>query len=220
MPSPQPVIIWGATGFASVFADCLDPQTHRVVAVFDNRPGLPSPITGVPVYVGMEGFRSWLTAWGNVEHVHFMLAIGGDRGRDRIAIHDQLAGAGLHPLSITHPRAYVAPDVVRAAGSQVLAGAIVQVAVELGLETIMNTRSSADHECIIGRGVHIGPGATLAGCVEVGDYAMVGIGAVILPRIKIGEGAIVGAGSVVTRDVPAYAVSYGSPAKVIRERAA
>jgi acetyltransferase-like isoleucine patch superfamily enzyme len=49
---------------------------------------------------------------------------------------------------------------------------------------------------------------------------MVGIGAVILPRIKIGEGAIVGAGSVVTRDVPAYAVSYGSPAKVIRERAA
>jgi acetyltransferase-like isoleucine patch superfamily enzyme len=49
---------------------------------------------------------------------------------------------------------------------------------------------------------------------------MVGMGALILPRLKIGEGAIVGAGSVVTRDVPAHKVSYGSPAKIIRTRAA
>jgi sugar O-acyltransferase (sialic acid O-acetyltransferase NeuD family) len=213
-------VIWGAAGFTRVFVDSLDPQDYRVVALFDNAAGLPSPIEGVPVYVGMDGFRGWLKAQGSLDGLHFIVAIGGDRGQTRVSIHEELVRNGLRPLSTTHPSAYVAADVVRAAGSHVLAGATVQVGVELGVETIVNTKASVDHECRIGRGVHIAPGATLAGCVEVGDYAMVGMGALILPRLKIGEGAIVGAGSVVTRDVPAHKVSYGSPAKIIRTRAA
>ena len=41
-----------------------------------------------------------------------------------------------------------------------------------------------------------------------------------LGGITIGENAIVGAGSVVTRDVPAYAVVAGNPARVIKSLAA
>jgi acetyltransferase-like isoleucine patch superfamily enzyme len=43
-----------------------------------------------------------------------------------------------------------------------------------------------------------------------------GAGAIILPGITIGEEAIVGAGAVVTRDVPAYVVVAGSPARTIK----
>jgi dTDP-4-amino-4,6-dideoxygalactose transaminase/acetyltransferase-like isoleucine patch superfamily enzyme len=43
--------------------------------------------------------------------------------------------------------------------------------------------------------------------------ASIGSNSTILSGITIGEGAMVGAGSVVTRDVPAYAVVYGNPAK-------
>lgn len=46
--------------------------------------------------------------------------------------------------------------------------------------------------------------------------ASVGAGAVILPGIVIGEYAMVGAGSVVTRDVPAYALVVGNPARIVR----
>jgi acetyltransferase-like isoleucine patch superfamily enzyme len=46
--------------------------------------------------------------------------------------------------------------------------------------------------------------------------ASIGTGATILPNLTIGESAIVGAGSVITRDVPAYAVVAGNPAKVLR----
>jgi acetyltransferase-like isoleucine patch superfamily enzyme len=46
--------------------------------------------------------------------------------------------------------------------------------------------------------------------------ASVGSGATILSNVVIGEHAIVGAGSVVTRDVPAYAVVAGNPARVLR----
>jgi len=45
----------------------------------------------------------------------------------------------------------------------------------------------------------------------------IGARAIILKGVTIGEGAIVGAGSVVTKDVPAWTIVAGNPAKVIRE---
>ena len=50
---------------------------------------------------------------------------------------------------------------------------------------------------------------------RVGRGASIGSHATLLPGIVIGEHALVGAGSVVTRDVPAYAVVAGVPARVV-----
>jgi len=46
----------------------------------------------------------------------------------------------------------------------------------------------------------------------------IGSRAIILPGIKIGKGSIIGAGSVVTKDVVAYSVVAGNPAKFIKSR--
>jgi acetyltransferase-like isoleucine patch superfamily enzyme len=46
--------------------------------------------------------------------------------------------------------------------------------------------------------------------------ASIGSGSTILSKVTIGEHAMVGAGSVVTRDVPAYAVVFGNPARIHR----
>jgi len=45
----------------------------------------------------------------------------------------------------------------------------------------------------------------------------VGMDSFIMPGVTIGEGAIVGAGSLVTKDVPAWTVATGRPAKVVKE---
>jgi acetyltransferase-like isoleucine patch superfamily enzyme len=39
----------------------------------------------------------------------------------------------------------------------------------------------------------------------------------VMPGVTIGEGAIVGAGSLVTKDIPAWTVASGRPAKVIKQ---
>ncbi|MEI7431602.1 MAG: acyltransferase, partial [Betaproteobacteria bacterium] len=52
--------------------------------------------------------------------------------------------------------------------------------------------------------------------VVIKDRVWIGFGASILKGVTLGEGAVVAAGSVVTKDVPAFTVVGGNPARVIR----
>jgi acetyltransferase-like isoleucine patch superfamily enzyme len=52
--------------------------------------------------------------------------------------------------------------------------------------------------------------------VIIGNKAWVGVRSLILKGVTIGEGGVVAAGSVVTKDVPAWTIVGGNPAKVIR----
>jgi phosphonate metabolism protein (transferase hexapeptide repeat family) len=54
--------------------------------------------------------------------------------------------------------------------------------------------------------------------VNIGHDVWIGHGAIIMPGVSIGTGAVIGAGSVVTKDVPAYTIAVGVPAKPIKRR--
>lgn len=54
--------------------------------------------------------------------------------------------------------------------------------------------------------------------VTLGHDVWIGHGAVIMPGVGIGNGAVIGANAVVTRDVAAYTVAAGVPARPMRRR--
>lgn len=52
----------------------------------------------------------------------------------------------------------------------------------------------------------------------VGNDVWIGRSAIVLSGVNVGNGAVIGAGAVVTKDVPAYGIVAGNPAKLIRFR--
>lgn len=52
----------------------------------------------------------------------------------------------------------------------------------------------------------------------IGHDVWIGSNAIILGGVTIGNGAVIGAGAIVTKDVPAYAIVIGVPARIIRYR--
>ena len=54
--------------------------------------------------------------------------------------------------------------------------------------------------------------------IEIGPQAWVCADAFVGPNVRVGEGAIVGAAAVVVRDVPAWQIVAGNPARVIKAR--
>ncbi len=140
-----------------------------------------------------------------------VIAIGDNRVRLSHAA--LVLAAGLELVSAVHPAAIVSP-LGRVGRSVVVAGgAFVGTAADVGDLAIINSLAVVDHECVIGRGVHICPGALLAGRVEVQEGAFVGLGAKVLPCLKVGRNATVGAGAVVTRDVAEGTTIVGVPAR-------
>jgi acetyltransferase-like isoleucine patch superfamily enzyme len=55
------------------------------------------------------------------------------------------------------------------------------------------------------------------GSVIIGDNVWIGDKATILPGVSIGNGAVIAANAVVTKDVPAYSVAAGNPARIIKQ---
>lgn len=88
-----------------------------------------------------------------------------------------------------------------------------------------------NEECKIGKYVYTAPRVTVitsshkpdnmqetSDKVIIGDLCWIGANVTLLPGVHIGEGSIIAAGSVVTKDIEAFSIAAGSPAKVISKR--
>lgn len=54
--------------------------------------------------------------------------------------------------------------------------------------------------------------------IRIGHDVWIGHAAIILGGVSVGNGAVIAAGAVVTKDVPAFSIAAGMPAKVVGRR--
>jgi sugar O-acyltransferase (sialic acid O-acetyltransferase NeuD family) len=198
------IVIFGAGGQGRIVADILG---DRAAGFVDDNPALHgTTVLGLRVFASFD----------EVEHDGVIVAIGDNAVRR--AITEGLLAAGERLATAIHPFASIARSATIGEGAMISAGAIVLPRVALGRGVLLNTKSSADHDCVLGDFVHLAPAATLGGNVRIGPETTIGPAATVVSNITIGARVVIGAGAVVLRDLPDDVTAWGVPARITSDR--
>ena len=208
------LLILGAGGHSKVLAEAALASGTATNLVFldDRSPSFDSrlqvlgwPVMG-PLALSLEDsiaskFESAVVAIGNAStRLHWV---------------KQLHAVGYQLPTLIHPAACISPSAQIGPASAVLAQVVVQAHSSVGTAVILNSGCSVDHDTQLSDGVHVCPGARLAGEVQVGARSWIGIGASVIQQVCIGSDVTIGAGAAVTRDIPDGVTAVGVPARVL-----
>ena len=79
----------------------------------------------------------------------------------------------------------------------------------------LHSNCLVNHDCQLSEGVVFAPGVISAGTCTFGKYSQIGVNAVLHQGRKVGAFAMVGMNATVTRDIPDFALSFGSPSRTM-----
>lgn len=133
----------------------------------------------------------------------------------RLEWHVKLTAIGARTTNLLHPRSVVSPYCSLGQGIPTTTGAVINVGARIDDAAIINTAATVDHDCYLEAGVHISPGANLAGNVRIGARSWIGLGAVVRNGVTIGADSVVGAGGVVIGPAKNGSILVGNPARPI-----
>lgn len=207
----KPVIVIGNGGHAKVLTEILLLNKQTII-------GFTTPKKEInPYHLPYLGDDNCIFNYASSE-VLLVNGLGSTENTNlRKQLYNQFSSVGYTFSQVIHPRAIVSSYASLGEGVQIMAGTIIQPFTKIADNTIVNTKTSIDHDCIIGSHCHIAPGSVLSGGVEIGDSTHIGTGSTIIQGIKIGEHVLVGASSLVLKNVPNHTTVYGIPAKEVKE---
>ena len=197
------LLILGAGGHAKVVAETAlaSGMASSFTFLDDSCIGLDAcpPVLGWPV-IGPLALS--LQAETAAQFDAAVVAIG--HAATRLHWIQQLQNAGYHLPVLVHPTAWVSPS---ASLDQRLSSLLTRLCrLRPPLELVRSsTQVAVDHDAQLADGVHICPGARLAGEVNVAACSWIGIGASVIQQVR-GSDVTVGAAAVV-RDVPKKSLS-------------
>lgn len=204
------IVIAGAGGHGVSVFSALSQTGLYADYFYDDTPDAAVELCGIPIH-GTVQFPD-----NPDDFVDIFIAVG--NGSLRNEIRNRLLGRyqRLRFPSFVHHTALVSDSAALADGVMVMPFAYVGPNCSVGELSLLNTRSTLEHDCHMGYCSTLAPGVTTGGNVCIGNFADLSIGVVVSRSVCIGHHSVVGAGSYVHCDVPDGTLVYGSPAKVVR----
>ena len=199
------LVIIGASGQGKVIADIAIKNGYRDIFFLDDNESI-NECSGYPV-IGKSS---------EVGNLDADVIVGIGNADIRKQIQETIDENKL--VTLAHPSAVVAEDVMMGAGTVVMAGAVINPGARVGKGCIINTCSSVDHDCVVGDYVHIAVGSHLCGTVTVGDGTWIGAGATVSNNVSICPDCMIGAGAVVVKNIDLAGTYIGVPARKINIR--
>jgi UDP-N-acetylglucosamine acyltransferase len=83
----------------------------------------------------------------------------------------------------------------------------------IGSHNLLMAYAHVAHDCVVGNNVILANNAAIAGHVHVGDWAILGGFTAVHQFCHVGAHVMCGAGTIVFKDIPAYVMATGNPAK-------
>jgi sugar O-acyltransferase (sialic acid O-acetyltransferase NeuD family) len=168
--------------------------------------------------VSLSKFRSDEEFLMSAVNPNYLIAVASPTRREQIS--KKYRSAGATAISAISKRAHVSSLATIGIGSIVQKFSTISSNTIVGEFLITNFHAYIGHDCRIGHFVTISPGVSIGGNVHIADSVFIGAGATIKNGtiqnpLKIGDSAVIGMGAVVTKDVPAFSVVVGNPARYI-----
>lgn len=209
------VVIMGASGDGLVVAQAIRDierydKSMQVIGFLDDGCGAESIVHGLPV---LGGLASWSDLDDNILFIPALHKLKKMFMRRKLI--DQLGVPEERWVTVIHPTATIADDVMVGHGSFIASNVTIQPgAVVLGFASI-RAGANIGHDAIMNGYCYMGPSATLCGGAQIEEGVHVGPNAVIVDGIVVGQYAVVGAGSVATKNITAFDVCFGVPARKV-----
>lgn len=194
------LVIIGASGHGKVVADIAKQNGYTEIVFLDDDEGVQA--CGEYPVIGKSSAVEGIDA-------DVIVAIGNVAIRKRI----QESIDESRIITLIHPDAVVADDVIIGVGTVVMAGAVVSSGARIGKGCIINTCSSVDHDCTVGDFTHLAVGGHLCGTVSVGSETWIGAGVIVSNNVNICGGCMIGAGAVVIKDIHDPGTYIGVPVR-------
>lgn len=193
--------IFGSSGMARSVVDIADTMGFTEIVFIDREEGV-EPITGISIVS-----ENKVTRLADESFV-FGMGIGSNAVRRKIAESFPL----LPFVNMVHSSASFGRGsrelLAKTRGNIIMAGAVLSGNITFGNFGLFNFNCVVGHDVHFGEYVHLGPGAFVAGNVNVGNNAYIWAGAMVRngggddSRIQIGENSVLGMGATAISSVP------------------
>ncbi|MDD5217670.1 MAG: serine acetyltransferase, partial [Candidatus Omnitrophica bacterium] len=169
-----PVLGLGTGGHAKVVVEAIQAAGgYRIVGMLDPKKELWNTyFLGAPVLGGDE----LLTELYQKKLRHVFIGMGSSLDLTvRKKIYDKAIQHGFQVIAVIHPKAIISSSCHMKQAPSIMAAAVLDPGVCLGVNVLVNVGSYIGHDSVIGDHVHVAPHVALGSAVCIGDCSFIGL---------------------------------------------